>query len=83
MVRICGSHTVVEAMRHGMSPEEACKEAVRRVVKKKGAKAKDVQVAFLAINNKGQHGGFGSQKGFTYCVTTKEGTKVVTAKSWF
>jgi hypothetical protein len=27
VVRICGSHTVVEMMRHGLSPEEACEEA--------------------------------------------------------
>ena len=33
VVKICGSHTVVESMRHGMSPEEACKEAVRRIIK--------------------------------------------------
>ena len=40
-------------------------------------------VAFLAVNKKGEHGGFSTKKGFTYCVTTKEGTKVITSKSWF
>ncbi len=83
VVKICGAHTIVEAMRRGLSPEMACKEAVRRIVKNKGAKAKEVQVGFLAINNKGQHGGFAIQKGFNYCVTTKDGTKVIDAKSWF
>lgn len=83
VVKICGAHTIIEAMRRGLTPELACKEAVRRIVKNKGAKAKDVQVGFLAINNKGQHGGFAIQKGFNYCVTTKEGTKVINAKSWF
>jgi N4-(beta-N-acetylglucosaminyl)-L-asparaginase len=83
VVKICGAHTIIEAMRNGLSPELACREAVRRIVKNNGAKAKDVQVGFLAINNKGEHGGFAVQKNFTYCVTTKEGTKVVQAKSWF
>ena len=83
VVKICGAHTVVEAMRRGLSPELACKEAIRRIVKNKGALAKEVQVGFLAINNKGQHGAFAVQKGFNYCVTTKEGTKVFDAKSWF
>lgn len=83
VVKICGAHTIIEAMRRGLTPELACKEAVRRIVKNKGAKAKDVQVGFLAINNKGQHGGFAIQKGFNYCVTTKEGTKVINAKNWF
>jgi N4-(beta-N-acetylglucosaminyl)-L-asparaginase len=83
VVRICGAHTIVEAMRRGLSPEQACKEAIRRIVKRNGDKAKNMQVGFLAINNKGQHGGFAVQKGFNYCVTTKEGTKVFDAKSWF
>jgi N4-(beta-N-acetylglucosaminyl)-L-asparaginase len=83
VVKICGSHTIIESMRHGMSPTEACKEAVRRIVKNKGANAKDIQVGFLAINKKGQHGAFAIQKGFNYCVTTAEGTKVINAKPWY
>lgn len=83
VVKICGAHTVIEAMRRGLSPELACKEAVRRIVKNKGSQAKDVQVGFLAINNKGQHGAFAVQKGFNYCVTTKDGTRVIDAKCWY
>lgn len=83
VVKICGAHTIVEAMRRGLTPDMACKEAIRRIVKNKGDKAKEVQVGFLAINNKGQHGAFSIQKGFNYCVTTKEGTKVINSKSWF
>jgi N4-(beta-N-acetylglucosaminyl)-L-asparaginase len=75
VVKICGSHTVVECMRHGMSPRDACREAVKRIIKNKGEKT-DVQVGFLAINNKGEHGAYAIQKGFNYCVTTNEGTKV-------
>lgn len=80
VVKICGSHTVVECMRHGMSPVDACKEAVKRIIKKKGDNLKDLQVGFLAINKDGEHGAFAIQKGFNYCVTTKEGTKVFDAK---
>ncbi len=83
VIRICGAHTIVESMRRGLIPELACREAIRRIVKNKGSRAKDVQVGFLAINNRGQHGGFAIQKGFNYCVTTKDGTKVINAKSWF
>ena len=83
VVRICGSHTVIESMRRGLSPELACREAIRRIIKGRGEKAKSLQVGFLAINNKGQHGGFAIVKGFNYCVTTKEGTKVFDAKSWY
>jgi len=83
VVKVCGSHTVVEMMRQGMSPANACKEAVKRIVKNKKDKANTVQVGFLAINNKGEHGGFAIQKGFNYCVTTKQGTLVIDSKSWF
>jgi N4-(beta-N-acetylglucosaminyl)-L-asparaginase len=82
VVKICGSHTIIESMRNGMTPDAACKEAVRRIIRNKGGNIKDLQVGFLAIDVQGRHGGFAIQKGFTYCVTTETGTTVVNAKSW-
>ncbi len=32
-IRVCGAHAIVENMRHGMSAEEACLDAVKRVVR--------------------------------------------------
>ncbi len=64
VIRICGSHLVVELMRQGLSPEAACKKAVERIIKIKGAKAKDIQVGFIAINKQGEYGGYCIQKGF-------------------
>jgi len=81
VVRICGSHTVVELMRQGLSPEQACKKTVERIVRKRGVKAKDLQVGFIALNTKGVYGGYALQKGFTYAVQTKAGSKVFEAKS--
>lgn len=81
VVRICGAHTVVEAMRQGLNPDAACREAVRRILKIRGPKAREVQVGFLALDKKGRHGGYAIQKGFNYCVSTWEGTKVVEANS--
>jgi N4-(beta-N-acetylglucosaminyl)-L-asparaginase len=81
VVRICGSHTVVELMRQGMNPELACKRTVERIIKKKGDKAKDLQVGFIAVNTKGEYGGYALQKGFTYAVQTKAGSKVFHSKS--
>ena len=81
VVRICGSHTVVELMRQGMSPETACKKTVERIIRKRGSKAKDVQVGFIALNTKGEFGGYALQKGFTYAVHSKAGVKVYNAKS--
>ena len=81
VVRICGSQTVVELMRQGMSPELACKKTVERIVKKRGPKAKELQVGFIAVNTKGEYGGYALQKGFTYAVQTKKGVKVLNSKS--
>ncbi len=83
VIRICGSHLVVELMRQGASPENACKQAVERIVKKDPEKAKTLQVGFLALNKKGEHGAYALQKGFTYCVQSEEGVKQLDPKSMF
>jgi N4-(beta-N-acetylglucosaminyl)-L-asparaginase len=68
VIRICGTHLVVEFMRQGYNPEMACKKAVERIVKRDKQKAKDLQVGFLAMNKKGQYGAYAIQKGFVFCV---------------
>ncbi len=68
VIRICGSHLVVELMRQGLSPEAACKKAVERIIKIKGAAAKDIQVGFIAINKQGEYGGYCIQQGFNFAV---------------
>jgi len=83
VVRICGSHTVTELMRQGYKPEEACKKAVQRIISMRGNKAKELQIGFIAINKAGQFGGYSMQKGFTYAVQTKNGSKVYNAKSLY
>ena len=49
VIRVAGSHTVIELMRQGLSPEAACKKAIERIVRIKKEKVKDIQVAFLAL----------------------------------
>jgi len=68
VIRISGSHLVVELMRQGNSPEDACRIAVERIVKKQPQKSKEVQVGFLALNKKGEYGAYCLQKGFNYAV---------------
>jgi N4-(beta-N-acetylglucosaminyl)-L-asparaginase len=82
VIRICGTHTVVELMRQGLSPDAACKAAVERIVRIKGEGAKSIQVAFLALNKKGEAGAFAIQKGFSYAVRSNAGEKMVESKSW-
>jgi N4-(beta-N-acetylglucosaminyl)-L-asparaginase len=68
VIRNVGSFLVVELMRQGLSPEDACKEAVRRIIKKKPDTAKNIQVGFLAINKKGEYGAYAIQSGFSFAV---------------
>lgn len=83
VIRVAGSHSVVELMRQGLSPEAACKKVIERIVKIKGEKAKDIQVAFLAINKKGQVGTYAIHKGFSYAIRTSDMEKLVPAKSMY
>ena len=84
MAKICGAHVIVECMRHGYSPEEACKEAIRRIVVKYPESGKDMQVGFIACDKYGQHGGFAINPNFTYCVNLGEDdTIVIETPSWF
>lgn len=68
VIRIVGSHLIVELMRNGMSPAKACREAVNRIIKRNPDKSKKIQVGFLAINKAGEYGAYALQKGFTYSV---------------
>ncbi|MGI8951736.1 MAG: isoaspartyl peptidase/L-asparaginase family protein [Chitinophagaceae bacterium] len=70
VIKICGTHSVIEFMRQGLHPEDACKKAVEKVIKrnKNNDALKDIQVAFIAINKQGEYGGYSIQKGFNYAV---------------
>jgi N4-(beta-N-acetylglucosaminyl)-L-asparaginase len=71
VIRIAGSHTVVELMRQGKSPQQACEEAVKRIFtfcKKRQKDPKSLQIGFIALNKKGQHGAYALQRGFTYAL---------------
>lgn len=83
VIRICGTHVVVEAMRYGLSPEAACKRAVERVINRDLEKAKGMQVAFLALNKKGQYGAYAIQKGFVFAVKSGGEEKIIPAKYFF
>ena len=81
VVRIVGSHLVVELMRQGNKPEVACRKAVERIISRSPEKAKKVQVGFLAINKKGEYGAYALQPGFTYSVRSGKEETVYKAKS--
>jgi N4-(beta-N-acetylglucosaminyl)-L-asparaginase len=72
VVRTVGSFLIVELMRQGKSPQEACEEGVKRIMAKNEDR-NDFQIGFIAINKKGETGGYCIQPGFTYRTYSKEG----------
>lgn len=73
VIRIAGTHLVVELMRQGRSPQEACEEAVDRVVKNQRKFIdEEFQVGFLALNKNGEYGAYAVRKGFQFAVFSQE-----------
>lgn len=68
MLRNAASFLVVELMRQGHAPAEACRIAIERVVAKRPEASKTLQVCFLAMNLHGEVGAFALHRGFVYAV---------------
>ena len=66
VMKTVGSFLVVELMRQGASPQEACEEAIARVVKNQNYQ--DMQIGYLAIDKKGNHGAYAIQPWFNYAL---------------
>ena len=65
VVKTVGSFLVVELMRQGKSPQDACKEAIGRIVNKPNSNYKNFQVGYVAVNKKGETGSFGIHQWFS------------------
>ena len=81
VIRTVGTHLVVELMRQGRTPQQACKEAVERIVKitqRRNKNLKDIQVGFIALNKKGEYGSYCIQDGFNFAVYDQKGNRLET-----
>lgn len=83
VIRVAGASSVVGLMRGGLSPEEACKKMIERIVAIKKEKVKDIQVAFLAITHQGEVGAFSIHPGFSYALRSENTEELKWANSWF
>ena len=82
IIRICGAFLIVELMRQGRSPREACEEAVRRLISK-NQNIKNIQAGFLAMNKEGEVGAFAVHPGFNYAQATLQENVLIDSKSHF
>lgn len=76
VLRSCSTFLIVELMRNGAHPQEACEEAIRRLVRTNAFMKEDYQVGFIAANKAGETGAYAIHPGFTYALH-KAGTNQV------
>ena len=82
VIKTVGSFLIVELMRNGFSPQKACEEAVKRIVKKYRGKP-DFQVAYLATNKIGEIGSYSIHADFSYTFYKDKINQNVKSKSVF
>ncbi len=77
---INGSHTVVENMRRGMSPSDACMEALKRVSARYGHNKQELakfNLDFYAVNKRGEYGAVSLWKGSKFAVHDGKEAKIL------
>ena len=79
VIRICGSHTVVELMRQGISPQNACKQAVERIIKAHN-NLDGLQVGFIAMNKQGEFGAYSVYSGFNFALKDSKTNSLINSK---
>lgn len=67
VLKTLGSFLMVELMRNGYTPQEACEEGVKRIVRKIPG-YRDFQIGYLTVNTAGETGAYAIQKGFNYAL---------------
>ena len=65
VIKTVGSFLIVELMRQGKTPQEACEIAIKRIVNKPNSNYKNFQVGYIAINKKGHTGSFSIHQWFS------------------
>jgi len=80
VLKTVGSYLVVELMRQGKSPQEACELAIERIIEKT-PNFEDFQVGYIAVNKKGETGAYSIHEGFT--ITTYQNQKNTISNSSF
>jgi isoaspartyl peptidase/L-asparaginase-like protein (Ntn-hydrolase superfamily) len=81
VIKIAGSFLVIEFMRNGKSPQEACRLAIERLIEK-SPKYKDAEgflAGFVAMNKNGDVGALSYKKGLQYSLMRDGVNKVYDA----
>ncbi len=89
-IKICSSFLVVEKMREGMTPQEACEYVCRRIVEKHNGQPL-FNVKMVALNKKGEFGQAsvrgsidkktGKFQGLGYAICDHNGVRIISGKA--
>jgi isoaspartyl peptidase/L-asparaginase-like protein (Ntn-hydrolase superfamily) len=79
-MRYCASFLVVELMRSGLDPQNACMAAIKRIASTDPL-GFDLDIYFIALDKQGRYGAAGVGKGFQYAVTTPDSSRVLHSKA--
>lgn len=82
VMKTLGSFLVVEFMRNGMSPQQACEKAVLRIVEKIKGYEK-FQIGFIALNKQGETGAYSLQPGFNFALNYEDKSELIDSPSHF
>lgn len=66
VLKTVGSFLIVELMRQGRTPQQACEEAIGRIVNKPNSNYKNFQVGYVAVNKQGEYGAYSIHEWFSY-----------------
>ena len=80
VIKTVGSFLIVELMRQGKSPQQACEETIGRILEKQNGKP-DFQVAFVATDKRGNIGAYSIHSGFSYTLFKENKTINMTVTS--
>jgi N4-(beta-N-acetylglucosaminyl)-L-asparaginase len=76
VMRYCATFQIVELIRQGLHPREACQRVVDRIVAAE-PKGKNPSINFVALDKQGRHGAAGTDEEFHYSVTTRDASVVL------
>ena len=79
VMKSLGSFLIVEMMRNGASPQQACESAIKRITEKYPVNDHDTQVGFLAVNKKGEIGAFSIRQGYSISVNSNGNNQLISS----
>jgi isoaspartyl peptidase/L-asparaginase-like protein (Ntn-hydrolase superfamily) len=77
VMRYCATFRIVEYIRQGLSPGEACLETIRQIARVDPKKMSELSINFIALDKHGRFGAAGTDERFQFAVTTRTSSRVL------